>query len=232
LRDIGLPWRQSGRSAAKLSDASLIATLGNVALLIACRKPAYEALLWLGHFSLTQAEGAPIYKCGNLREGWCAWNVMVTTSSAAALLHVALQDLYAGKEAQAARLPGLAVQCRDPVLRELVEAEAGRAAKQAARIRAVAANVTGPENLWMAGILDDAERDTKQTQPGRLLDIALIGAARKAKAAEIVSSETAMALACEVDVSDLLAAVTANHADEIETDRGLKSRLAVLTARE
>ena len=154
---------------------------------------------------------------------------MVTTSSAAALLHVALQDLHAGKEAQAVRLPALAAQCHDAVLKKLVDAEAARAASQAARIRGVAANVTGTENLWMAGILDDAERDTKQTQPGRLLDIALIGAIRKAKAAEIVSSETAMALAREVDVSDLLVAVTANRTEEIETDRGLKSRLALLT---
>ncbi len=154
---------------------------------------------------------------------------MVTTSSAAALLHVALQDLHAGKEAQAVRLPGLATQCGDAALIELVDAEAGRAAMQAARIRAAAVNVTGPENLWMAGILDDAERDTQQTQSGRLLDIALIGAIRKAKAAEIVSSETAMALAREIDAGDLLAAVTANRADEIETDRGLKARLAVLT---
>jgi ferritin-like metal-binding protein YciE len=143
---------------------------------------------------------------------------MVTTSSAAALLHVALQDLHAGKEAQAVRLPALAAQCHDAVLKKLVDAEAARAASQAARIRGVAANVTGTENLWMAGILDDAERD-----------IALIGAIRKAKAAEIVSSETAMALAREVDVSDLLVAVTANRTEEIETDRGLKSRLALLT---
>ena len=99
---------------------------------------------------------------------------------------------------------------------------------QAARIRAVAAKVTGPENLWMAGILDDAHRDTQQTQPGRLLDIALIGAIRKAKAAEIVSSETAIALAREVDAPDLLAAVTANRTDEIETDRELKACLTNL----
>ena len=154
---------------------------------------------------------------------------MATTSSAATLLHVALQDLHAVKEAQAARLPRLAAQCRDVALRELVDVEAARAAMHAARTRAVAANVSGPENLWMAGILDDATRDTQQTKPGRLLDIALIGAIRKAKAAEIVSSETAMALAREVNVSDLLVAVTANRTEEIETDRGLKSRLALLT---
>jgi ferritin-like metal-binding protein YciE len=156
-------------------------------------------------------------------------NVMVTTSSAAALLHVALQDLHAGKKAQAVRLASLASQCRDTTLIALMDAEARRAAVQAARIRAVAANVTGPENLWMAGILDDAERDTQQTQSGRLLDIALVGAIRKAKAAEIVSSETAMALACEIGANDLLAVVMANRTEEIETDRGLKACLAVLT---
>lgn len=154
---------------------------------------------------------------------------MTMTNSAAALLHVALQDLHAGKEAQAARLPGLALHCRDSLLRDIVDAEAGRAATQAAGLRAVAATLSGPENLWMAGILDDAERDTRQTQPGRLLDTALVGAIRKAKAAEIVSSETAIALAREAGAQDILNAVAADRAAEIETDRALKARLAALT---
>lgn len=149
---------------------------------------------------------------------------MSITRSAAALLHVALQDLHAGKSAQSKRLPGLAERCTDAGLVALVAAEADHAARQAGDIAAVT-DVDGPENLWMAGILDDAERDTHQTQPGRLLDVALIGAIRKAKAAEIVSSETAMALARELDVGDALAVAEANRAAEIATDRALKERL-------
>jgi ferritin-like metal-binding protein YciE len=80
----------------------------------------------------------------------------------------------------------------------------------------------------MAGILDDAERDTRATQPGRLLDIALVGAIRKAKAAEIVSSETAMALAEALSDATIATAVSANRAEEIATDRALKDVLVRL----
>ncbi len=87
----------------------------------------------------------------------------------------------------------------------------------------------GPSNLWMNGILDDAERDASQTQRGRLLDIALTGAIRKAKAAEIVSSETALRLATELGLDDIVLAVEANRQDEIAADRRLKACLYRLT---
>ena len=85
------------------------------------------------------------------------------TGSAAALLHVALQDLHAGKTAQAARLPTLAGHGRDPALVDLVREEAVRAAAQGRRIAHAGVDVAGPECLWMKGILDDARRDTRRT---------------------------------------------------------------------
>jgi ferritin-like metal-binding protein YciE len=150
-------------------------------------------------------------------------------ASGAALLHAAVQDLHAGKRDAAERLPGLAVQARDPELRELLEREAGLAAEQAARLTGAGMDAGGPANLWMAGILDDAERDGRSTEPGRLLDIALVGAIRKAKAAEIVSSDTAVALARELGDGGLLAAVEANRTEEVASDRALRERLAALT---
>lgn len=155
---------------------------------------------------------------------------MPTARSAAELLHVACEDLHAGKRAQVDRLPGIADQCGDADLARLLHDEAARADAQAKRIGKVAANLGSPDNLWMGGILDDAERDTRQTQPGRLLDVALIGAIRKGKAAEIVSSETALALAEQIGAEAIHAAVAANRAEEIETDRALKERLAALTS--
>ena len=44
----------------------------------------------------------------------------------------------------------------------------------------------------MAGIADDARRDTKSVEKGPLLDAAIVGAIRKAKAAQIVSYDTAI----------------------------------------
>lgn len=154
----------------------------------------------------------------------------MTIGSAASLLHVALEDLHVGKAAQADRLPGIAAKCSDPALADLLAAESARCGAQGARIRDAGVKVASPKNCWMAGILDDAERDTRQTQPGRLLDIALVGAIRKAKAAEIVSSETAIALAGDLGEARLLAVVTANRAEEIDSDRRLRQRLAALAA--
>ncbi|SOB86418.1 Ferritin-like metal-binding protein YciE [Sphingomonas guangdongensis] len=154
---------------------------------------------------------------------------MTTARSAAELLHVALEDLHAGKQAQAERLPAIAERCGDADLARMIRHEAARAGVQAERTNAVAPALSSPENLWMSGILDDAERDTRQTEPVRLLDVALIGAVRKSKAAEIVSAETALALASELAISDIHAAVAANRAEEIASDRALRERLAALT---
>ncbi len=154
---------------------------------------------------------------------------MTRTASRAALLHIALQDLHAGKRAQAERLPAIADAARDPALRALLEAEAARAGSQAERL-AAGGDMGGPDNLWIAGILDDAERDARSHQPGPLLDIALVGAVRKAKAAEIVSGETALALARVEAQAAIAAAVAANRDEEIAADRALKERLAALTA--
>lgn len=152
---------------------------------------------------------------------------MTQISSRASLLHTAIQDLHAGKVDAAKRLPALADHARDPALAALLRDEADRAKRQAGRL-AAAAGTDDPTNLWMEGILEDAERDTRQTEPGPLLDIALIGAVRKAKAAEIVSSETAIALAEALDDETLRTAVGANRAEEIEGDRGLKKLLVAI----
>lgn len=155
---------------------------------------------------------------------------MTKTGSRAALLHVAIQDLHAGKRAQADRLPAIAEAARDPILRELVLAEAERAAVQAQRLAQAGGEMSGPANLWMAGVLDDADRDARSHQPGPVLDIALVGAVRKAKAAEIVSSETALALCRAEGLDTVRVAVTANREEEMESDRALRERLDALAA--
>jgi ferritin-like metal-binding protein YciE len=154
---------------------------------------------------------------------------MSTARSAPELLHAALQDLHAGKADQAERLPVLAATCSDATLADAFTGEARRVADQADLIRRAGIAVDGPDNLWMAGVLDDAERDTRQTEPGRLLDIALIGAIRKGKAAEIVAWETAIALASEVKLDDLRALADTQRSEDIASDRRLAALLATLS---
>ena len=154
---------------------------------------------------------------------------MTRTSSLPALLHVAVQDLHAGKLLLRDRLPALAKTAGDAALVGLIEAEAARAGDQADRLAAAGGDMAGPDNLWMSGILDDADRDARSDGRGRILDVALVGAIRKAKAAEIVSSETAIALAGATGQESILAAVSENRTEEIAADRALKERLAALT---
>lgn len=152
----------------------------------------------------------------------------MTTSSRAALLHICLQDLRAGKEALAERLPGISAAATDGHLRALLDREVEQADEQGRRLDALGDAGGGPENLWMTGILDDAERDARSHQPGVLLDIALIGAIRKAKAAEIVSTETALALAA-TEAPEMLSGLEANREADIAMDHRLRARLAALT---
>lgn len=152
---------------------------------------------------------------------------MNRTPSAAALLHVALQDLHAGKAMQAERFGAIAGAARDPALRAVLAEEIVRAGAQAKRLATLTDVGGAPENLWMKGVLDDAARDARSHQPGAILDIALVGAIRKAKAAEIVSTETALSLAAR-EAPAMLPALEANCEEEITTDRALRERLSVL----
>ncbi len=99
---------------------------------------------------------------------------------------------------------------------------------QADTLRGTGEDLDGPPNLWMAGILDDAERDTRSIAAGPFPDVALIGAIRKAKAAEIVSYETAVATA------ETLGSATAKICDAIlreesDADAALHERLVALS---
>jgi ferritin-like metal-binding protein YciE len=153
---------------------------------------------------------------------------MTQTASAASLLHAACQDLHAGKRLQVERLPKIA-DAAGEALAQLIRDETARAEAQARRIEAAGVDTAGPRNLWMAGVLDDAERDSRSHQAGRLRDIALVGALRKGKAAEIVSGDTALALAAETGDAGLAEVVAANRAEEIATDRALATLLGELT---
>ena len=145
---------------------------------------------------------------------------MTLTSRMAALLHVALQDLRSGKALLVERLPSIATAVGDARLSALLAAETDRAVVAHGRLDH-AGGEGGPNNLWMAGILDDADRDATSHQSGAIRDVALTGAIRKAKAAEIVSLDTAIALA-DAPMADMLKAL--RH-EAIATDHQLRGLL-------
>ena len=118
----------------------------------------------------------------------------MTSASKPELLQTCIQDLHAARRCAADRLPSVA-EAAGSELRPAIEAILRSYEADCGRIEAGEHDLGGPDNLWMAGIIDDAQRDTRSVEPGPLLDIALIGAVRKGLAADIVSLETAIALA-------------------------------------
>ena len=145
------------------------------------------------------------------------------------LLVECLHDLK-GAEAQAgSRLPKISALAIDPVLRRTVF-EVGLYARGTCSMLDGWANELSSEkssshNLWMKGILDDAERDTVMIDPGSLLDIAMIGAVRKSLAASIVSYETAIAVAHRCNQHAIAGGLSAIMNDKQKHDRKLRDLL-------
>jgi hypothetical protein len=136
------------------------------------------------------------------------------------LLKVCIEDLSEGRRHSADHLPFIAASA-GPALQALLAEIAICHAAEIAIFRALGMETTGPDNLWMQGIIADAQRDTTSTAAGSLLDIALIGAVRKAIVADLVSLETAPALADTLDHHDLADALATMQ----EQARGFDTRL-------
>lgn len=123
---------------------------------------------------------------------------MSKVSSRAELLTDCLHDLADGERQLGETLGAIAGHVSDGELRDALKDIADQADSLAGDLDSAAAAVDAPEpdaaNIWMRGILDDAQRDTEMIEPGMLLDLALIGAVRKALAAAFVSYETAVAV--------------------------------------
>ena len=152
------------------------------------------------------------------------------TTSLPELLQLCLQDLYAGCRMVEQRLPSVARCASNADLRAEVQAMPKAARLRAQRIHAAAADGCddGPDNLWMQGIMDDAERDTGSIAAGRLLDLAMIGGVRKAIAAERASIRTAQVISARLGESAALQALTLNEAELRGADAALDQRLQAL----
>lgn len=119
---------------------------------------------------------------------------MSCTTGPEALFRVCLQDLRAGRLLGVEQLPEIAARVGSPLADEITELTRVYQ-DEIAQLQELGGAGEAPENLWMGGILDDAKRDTETIAPGSLLEIAIVGAVRKALSADAVSLETAEAVA-------------------------------------
>jgi ferritin-like metal-binding protein YciE len=154
---------------------------------------------------------------------------MSSTDTPDKLLIACVQDLYAGAILMAERLPRLVPVIQDAALASLLQEQVALSQAQADALQQTDRDTDGPANLWMKGILKDAKRDSKSIAPGPLLDIALIGAIRKGFAAEIVSYETAIAVAGALGDTSVRTAAEQNTIQRQEADHALRELLATIT---
>lgn len=119
----------------------------------------------------------------------------MTSNTYKDLLVVALQDLREGRRVVCDRLPEVASATDNLEVRLAFHRLIARSTAEMGVLAEMLAEPDGDANLWAGGILDDACRDVESTSTGPVRDVALIGAIRKFLAADIVSLETAIALA-------------------------------------
>ena len=154
---------------------------------------------------------------------------MSDTSSSGELYQLCLWDLAEGACALANLLPSLARCADNGDLRSALEAQVTSARERERSLRDLIDQDDGPDNLWIAGIVEDAERDTRTVERGGLLDVAMIGAVRKALHAEIASLHTAraMAEACDARAEiHIIDRAFASAEDDDATLHGLLGRIA------
>jgi ferritin-like metal-binding protein YciE len=150
---------------------------------------------------------------------------MSKTDSYDALLTVCIEDLYAAEVMLADTLPDVARHANDPELAGLLERVQHEANVAGAALAETGRHKGGAENLWMKGICKDAVRDTGSIVLGPLLDAAIVGAIRKAKAAQIVSYDTAIAVAAVLGKKDIQANLQDIRGRAVAADERLSAHL-------
>lgn len=159
---------------------------------------------------------------------------MADVETPAALLVMAIRDLHDGEAAMASRLGTLRTKLDDTMLREIVRDEEHASVRRGDALAAIAQDLDADPgeaiNIWMRAILDDADNDEATIARGRLRDIAVAGALRKAKQSQRVSYETAIALARGLRMLDAAASLSAMVEAAQAADDALGDALRRLSA--
>jgi ferritin-like metal-binding protein YciE len=150
---------------------------------------------------------------------------MAEVEDGTALFLMAVRDLYDAEGAMAGRLPAVRRTANDADLVAVIAEDGTRSERQRESLAAIARSLGeipgGQTNIWLRAILDDADNDASTIAAGPLRDIALTGAFRKAKQAERVSYETAIALAHALGLDGPAATLQAIRDEEAAADEQL-----------
>jgi ferritin-like metal-binding protein YciE len=159
---------------------------------------------------------------------------LAKVTSLQALMIECLRDLRAGEADTLDRFPAVVDAVTDAraagALRRRLSDARHRAESLDTLGEKLGTEAGGEDNIWMRGMIDDAEGDMQTEEPGPLLDLALIGAVRKMVNASLVSYETAIAVADRLGNADASAAFTAARGQEEEAEQSLRAALFAIAA--
>ena len=160
---------------------------------------------------------------------------MPEVSSLHALMVTCLRDLRAGEEETLKRFPAVINAVRDPATQLAMQQRLSDARERASLLddlgRTLEIDPMGDENIWMDGMLTDAEGDMTTEEPGPLLDLALIGAVRKMVNASLVSYETAVAVSDRLQLADAAATFRTAQKHEHDAEQALCAALFDVAAK-
>lgn len=154
---------------------------------------------------------------------------MAQVTSLHALLITCLQDLRKGEDETLSRFPAVVGAITDPTTRLVVQQRLSHARERANLLddlgRTLDVDPMGDENIWMSGMLTDAEGDMETEELGPLLDLALIGAVRKMVNASLVSYETAVAVEDRLQIVDAASTFRTAQKHEHDAEQALRAAL-------
>ncbi|WP_298813861.1 DUF892 family protein [uncultured Sphingomonas sp.] len=160
---------------------------------------------------------------------------MPEVSSLHGLMVTCLRDLRKGEEETLKRFPAVLNAVRDSATQLAMQQRLSDARERASLLddlgRTLEINPMGDENIWMDGMLTDAEGDMETEEPGPLLDLALIGAVRKMVNASLVSYETAVAVSDRLQLADAAATFRTAHKHEHDAEQALRAALFDVAAK-
>lgn len=161
---------------------------------------------------------------------------MAKVTSLHDLMIECLRDLREGEADTLKRFGAVVDAVQDPgtlaALQQRLTDARHRADSLDALGKALDTDPRGEANVWMRGMIDDAEGDMKTEEPGPLLDLALIGAVRKMVNASLVSYETAVAVADRLGNTEASTVFQTARQQEQAAEQALRAALfAVAGAR-
>jgi ferritin-like metal-binding protein YciE len=143
------------------------------------------------------------------------------------LLEEEIKDLYSAEKQLTKALPKLAKGANNPELLQAIEDHLSETEGQAKRLeeaaKALGITPSGKKCAGMEGLIEEGSEVLGQHGQEMVQDLAIIGAAARVEHYEIAAYMTAIALAEQIEQSDVVKALNESLAEEQAAEKKLRS---------